>query len=68
VMKGGQILERRGVAGQAWHSFGRAPGCDFVREHPSISRLHAVLQARSCPVAPRDAAPRRLNEAATLQA
>jgi len=67
VMKGGQIVERRGVAGRAWHSFGRAPGCDFVLEHPSISRLHAVLQACSCPAAPRTAAPCRLNEAATLQ-
>ncbi|EIE23013.1 SMAD/FHA domain-containing protein, partial [Coccomyxa subellipsoidea C-169] len=28
-------------------TFGRSPGCDFLLEHPSASRLHAVLQYRS---------------------
>lgn len=47
IMKGGQILGRRDVSGQASYSFGRSPGCDFPLEHPSISRLHAVLQFRA---------------------
>ena len=46
VMKQGQILEARAVAAQDHYTFGRSPGCDFLIEHPSASRLHAVLQFR----------------------
>ncbi|KAK9833306.1 hypothetical protein WJX81_005069 [Elliptochloris bilobata] len=46
VMKGGQILERRDVHAKASYSFGRSPACDFPMEHPTISRMHAVLQFR----------------------
>ena len=47
VMKAGQIIETRAVADKAFFTFGRSPGCDFLLEHPSASRLHAVLQYRS---------------------
>ena len=47
VMKGGQILERRDVCAKASYSFGRSPACDFPLEHPTLSRLHAVLQFRA---------------------
>ena len=46
VMKAGQIIETRAVADKAFFTFGRSPGCDFLLEHPSASRLHAVLQYR----------------------
>ncbi len=46
VMKNGQIMESREVASRAHFTFGRSPGSDFVLEHPSASRLHAVLQYR----------------------
>ncbi|CAL8465521.1 g5057 [Coccomyxa elongata] len=46
VMKSGQIIEKRGVADKAFYTFGRSPGCDFLLEHPSASRLHGVLQYR----------------------
>lgn len=46
VMKNGQIMESREVASRDHFTFGRSPGSDFVLEHPSASRLHAVLQYR----------------------
>ena len=46
VMKNGQIVETRSVSGRDSFTFGRTPGSDFVLEHPSASRLHAVLQYR----------------------
>jgi hypothetical protein len=46
VMKGGQIMETRPTAEKDHYTFGRSPGCDFLLEHPSASRLHAVLQFR----------------------
>ena len=46
VMKQGRILEARGVASRDHYTFGRSPGCDLLLEHPSASRLHAVLQFR----------------------
>ena len=46
VMKNGQIMETREVSGRGSFTFGRTPGSDFVLEHPSASRLHAVLQYR----------------------
>ncbi len=45
-MKSGQIIEKRSVADKAFYTFGRSPGCDFLLEHPSASRLHGVLQYR----------------------
>jgi pSer/pThr/pTyr-binding forkhead associated (FHA) protein len=47
VMKNGQIIEKREVAEKAHYTFGRSPGCDFLLEHPSASRLHAVVQYRA---------------------
>ena len=44
VLKGGVVLEARGVAAKGHYTFGRHPGADFVLEHPTASRLHAVLQ------------------------
>ena len=46
VMKNGQIVETREVSSSDSFTFGRTPGSDFVLEHPSASRLHAVLQYR----------------------
>ena len=46
VMKNGQIMETREVSSRDSFTFGRTPGSDFVLEHPSASRLHAVLQYR----------------------
>ncbi len=36
--------QNRPLSGQPYHTFGRNPAADFVLEHPSASRLHAVLQ------------------------
>lgn len=44
VLKGGAVIENRPLSGQPYHTFGRNPAADFVLEHPSASRLHAVLQ------------------------
>ena len=46
-MKGVQIIETRPAAGRDHLTFGRSPACDFPLEHPSASRLHAVLQFRA---------------------
>lgn len=46
-MKNGQIIETRSLSDKAFHTFGRSPACDFLLEHPSSSRLHAVLQFRA---------------------
>ena len=43
VMKNGQIMENKAVHEKAHYTFGRSPGSDIVLEHPSSSRLHAVL-------------------------
>jgi len=48
VMKSGQIIETRQVAAKDHYTFGRSPSCDVVVEHPSSSRLHAVLQVQTC--------------------
>lgn len=47
TMKGGQILGSRELTEKSSYTFGRAAGSDWVLEHPSISRLHAVLQFRA---------------------
>ncbi|KAK9805589.1 hypothetical protein WJX72_006586 [[Myrmecia] bisecta] len=44
VMKNGAILETRDVSAKDHYTFGRSPANDFHVEHPSASRLHAVLQ------------------------
>lgn len=44
TMKGGRIIEETTLRGKSCFTFGRAATCDFMMEHPSISRLHAVLQ------------------------
>ena len=50
-MKGGQITEARPTAEKDHYTFGRSPACDFLLEHPSASRLHAVLQFRGADAA-----------------
>ena len=47
VMKGGASLEKRSVHAKDHYTFGRNPECDFHLEHPSISRVHAVLQYKA---------------------
>ena len=47
VMKGGASLEKRNVHAKDHYTFGRNPECDFHLEHPSISRVHAVLQYKA---------------------
>ena len=47
VMKGGASLEKRSVHARDHYTFGRHPECDFHLEHPSISRVHAVLQFKA---------------------
>ncbi|GFR41935.1 hypothetical protein Agub_g2728, partial [Astrephomene gubernaculifera] len=44
VLKNGTIVETRSISSQPYYTFGRNPAADFVLEHPSASRLHAVLQ------------------------
>lgn len=44
TMKNGAVVEQRDVNSQGHYTFGRNEGNDFRLEHPSISRLHAVLQ------------------------
>ena len=46
VLKGGSVAGCVEVVGGAFWTFGRHPSCDVVLEHPSCSRLHAVLQLR----------------------
>lgn len=50
VLKGGAVAGRVHLApppaGRHHVTFGRAPDCDIVLDHPSSSRLHAVLQFR----------------------
>lgn len=45
-MKGGAILGKKQLESKDHWTFGRHPRSDFVLEHPSASRLHAVLQFR----------------------
>lgn len=42
VLKSGTIVETKELSLQGHYTFGRNPACDFVLEHPSASRLHAV--------------------------
>nr|XP_026694178.1 LOW QUALITY PROTEIN: kanadaptin [Ciona intestinalis] len=44
VLKTGAIINNSELKGKEYFVFGRLPECDFMLEHPSISRHHAVLQ------------------------
>ncbi|KAK4740479.1 hypothetical protein SAY87_032411 [Trapa incisa] len=44
VLKDGSILDQLNVHEKGAYMFGRVDLCDFVLEHPTISRFHAVLQ------------------------
>ncbi|KAK9842408.1 hypothetical protein WJX84_012265 [Apatococcus fuscideae] len=46
IMKGGAVLGKTELETKDHWTFGRHPRSDFVLEHPSASRLHAVLQFR----------------------
>jgi hypothetical protein len=42
VLKGGVIIEKHSIVEKDHYIFGRNPAAEFVLEHPSASRLHAV--------------------------
>ncbi|KAJ9564089.1 hypothetical protein OSB04_000055 [Centaurea solstitialis] len=44
VLKDGSIIDQFDVHEKGAYMFGRVDLCDFVLEHPTISRFHAVLQ------------------------
>ncbi|KAL1322919.1 hypothetical protein AAHE18_14G232800 [Arachis hypogaea] len=44
VLKDGAIIDKYDVHEKGAYMFGRLDLCDFVLEHPTISRFHAVLQ------------------------
>ncbi|GAB4828013.1 hypothetical protein Ancab_034900 [Ancistrocladus abbreviatus] len=44
VLKDGSIIDQLNVNEKGAYMFGRVDLCDFVLEHPTISRFHAVLQ------------------------
>uniref|UniRef100_A0A2P2KWR9 Smad nuclear interacting protein n=1 Tax=Rhizophora mucronata TaxID=61149 RepID=A0A2P2KWR9_RHIMU len=44
ILKDGSIIDQLDVCEKGAYMFGRVDLCDFVLEHPSISRFHAVLQ------------------------
>ncbi|KAI3956576.1 hypothetical protein MKW92_012910 [Papaver armeniacum] len=44
VLKDGSIIDRFDVSTKGAYMFGRVDVCDFVLDHPTISRFHAVLQ------------------------
>lgn len=44
VLKDGSIIDQFDVFEKGAYMFGRVDLCDFVLEHPTISRFHAVLQ------------------------
>ncbi|XP_039021080.1 kanadaptin-like isoform X1 [Hibiscus syriacus] len=47
MLKDGCIVDQFKVYEKGAYMFGRVDICDFVLEHPTISRFHAVLQFRS---------------------
>ncbi|KAL8471860.1 hypothetical protein ACS0TY_029193 [Phlomoides rotata] len=47
VIKDGSIINRYDVNEKGAYMFGRVDLCDFVLDHPTISRFHAVLQFKS---------------------
>ncbi|KAJ1406483.1 SMAD/FHA domain superfamily [Sesbania bispinosa] len=44
VLKDGSIIDKLNVCEKGAYMFGRLDLCDFVLEHPTISRFHAVIQ------------------------
>lgn len=44
VLKDGSIVDQYDVCDKGAYMFGRVDLCDFVLEHPTISRFHAVIQ------------------------
>ncbi|XP_043702106.1 kanadaptin [Telopea speciosissima] len=44
VLKEGHIIDQFDVSKKGAYMFGRVDLCDFVLDHPTISRFHAVLQ------------------------
>jgi len=44
VLKHGTLLGSQELNTQAFYTFGRSPTADVLLEHPTASRLHAVLQ------------------------
>ncbi|KAK9116383.1 hypothetical protein Sjap_015330 [Stephania japonica] len=44
VLKEGAIIDQIDVSEKGAYLFGRVELCDFILEHPTISRFHAVLQ------------------------
>ncbi|CAA6672469.1 unnamed protein product [Spirodela intermedia] len=46
ILKDGSIIGQLDVSEKGAYMFGRVDLCDFVLEHPTISRFHAVLQFR----------------------
>ncbi|KAM7280200.1 hypothetical protein ACFE04_007334 [Oxalis oulophora] len=44
VLKDGAIVEKLDVFEKGAYMFGRVDLCDFILEHPTISRFHAVIQ------------------------
>ncbi|CAH1413238.1 unnamed protein product [Lactuca virosa] len=44
VLKDGSIIDQFDVYEKGAYMFGRVDLCDFILEHPTISRFHAVLQ------------------------
>ncbi|KAI3884259.1 hypothetical protein MKX03_017099 [Papaver bracteatum] len=44
VLKDGSIIDQFDVSTKGAYMFGRVDLCDFVLDHPTISRFHAVLQ------------------------
>ncbi|KAL0450412.1 UNVERIFIED_CONTAM: Kanadaptin [Sesamum latifolium] len=47
VLKDGAIIDQFDVNKKGAYMFGRVDLCDFMLEHPTISRFHAVLQFKS---------------------
>ncbi|RZC74734.1 hypothetical protein C5167_050215 [Papaver somniferum] len=44
ILKDGSIIDQFDVSTKGAYMFGRVDLCDFVLDHPTISRFHAVLQ------------------------
>ncbi|KDP24318.1 hypothetical protein JCGZ_25614 [Jatropha curcas] len=44
VLKDGSIVDQLDICEKGAYMFGRVDLCDFVLEHPTVSRFHAVLQ------------------------
>ncbi|KAI3813281.1 hypothetical protein L1987_18001 [Smallanthus sonchifolius] len=44
VLKDGSVIDQFDVHEKGAYMFGRVDLCDFILEHPTISRFHAVLQ------------------------